>query len=773
MMAVCGATLAVEAAPDGWPEAPADARPWLQLSAVELERSGETPDVGALADAGFGGVVFPATFSDREVWKRQARETSEEAGKWQLGFDLRLNDFNLPTTELDELRAQPLIPFEEKLKGGSELRLKLPAREVDTIGAWPPQGPPVDLTGRVDEKGELVWNAPAGSWHLFGLTTEKAGRELDPFSPYSMALWLDFHEKPFPEDAPPMARAGVFERSARTSGDWTPEMTAAFQRLRGYDLREELPALFGESDAGQSMRVTSDYRETLGDLMLESLGTWHDRCREEGVLSRSIIRGNPGHPVDLHAIADIPGVLSADDPPFAASAAHFALKPLVSGIVSGGLSSTPDAIRRKCEALWLRGANQVVLGPIDENLQPGLPALNSWITRIQSILQSGAPDPDVLLYFPYHDFLASRGGLPDDPDERLDWIASSGFGHAMRAFDKAGIAYDIVSDRLLATATATDGRIILGGLTYAAVILPEVQRLPETTAGVLRDLSRRSGRVGILGDWPTDVPGFPSPDIRRGTLVQALQDISRVVEEDDPIELAAALGIEGEAFARTGLRGIRRHHAEGHHYWVINPTDSPITTEFQLSRPALAAVLLDPAIPERHGLAPSAVMENGKLRISLELGAQESRLIRTFREMPTGVPGWPDALTGLDLRGTWELTFADESTLATPLLGSWRTLADPSLALTRSSVRYRLDCDIPEGTDSWLLDLGKVAHVARVSIDGKPAGSTFGQPSTIALPPLPAGPHRLEIDVSAMPESEDAGLLGPVRLIPLVGASEN
>ncbi|WP_353565986.1 glycosyl hydrolase [Haloferula sargassicola] len=753
------------ASPD-WPVAPIEAKPWRQLSAVSLAE-GLLPDLGQLSAEGFGGVVFPAWHEDPDLWMLQTREMAAEAQLNGLGFDLRLNDFPRPDSALDELRVRKVEPFQQAVSGGQEVRIDLPSAEIDTIGAWPLQGSPTDLSSFVQKDGTLVWNAPPGDWRIFGLALHKADKELDPFSDYSMALWLDFHEKPLEEDGVPAARSKVFERSATTTGDWSPEFHETFIKLRGYDLREQLPALLGDGDPGVSQRVTSDYRETLGDLHLKALGAWHERTRAEGSLSRSVLRGNPGHPVDLHAVADIPSVLSPEDPPFAASAAHFALKPLVSGIVAGGKTATPDEIRRQCEALWIKGANQIVLGPINEALEPGIPALTAWITRIQTILQDGAPDPDVLLYFPYHDFLATRGGLPDDPDERLDWIAASGFGHALRVFEKAGIECDIVSDKLLATATAANGRIILGGLSYKAVILPEVRRLPETTAAVLRDLSRRSGRIGILGDWPTDVPGFPSPDIRRGTLIQALENISRPEESDDPLKLAAALGIEGEPLTRFGLRAVRRIHAEGNHYWIVNPTDESIDATFELARPAAAAVMLDPTLPDRAGLVSTATGGN-RVALQLSLAPHESRLVRTYRQAPPDLAAWPETMEAIDLRGRWQLTFPGGKTTELPLLGSWRTLADPEMARAGSPVSYRLEFEVPDGSDAWLLDLGKVAHVAEVTIDGGDPAPVFGCPAVIDLGSLPAGAHQLELSVSALPGTDAAGLLGPVRLLPLV-----
>ncbi|WP_184018817.1 hypothetical protein [Haloferula luteola] len=755
-----------------WPEAPADARPWLELTLSDSGSEDSGPDGDALARDGWGGLVFPAMGSDASAWQQQARAAAAEAQRGGLGFDLRLNALPRPATALDELRSEVLEPFSDRIQGGQEVSLSLPDRTFETLGAWPHQGAPMDLTPYLGEDGTLAWPAPVGDWRVFGLGTRKAGEELDPFSAYAMTLWLDFQEKPLEAEGLLPPRAKVFERTAATEGSWSPALLDAFQKLRGYDLREQLPALFGQGDPGNSLRVVSDYRETLGEMHLDALDAWRLRTQEEGALSRSVLRGNPGNPIDLQAIADIPGVLDPADPPFAASAAHFALKPLITGVVVGGLTSSPNEIRRRCEALWLRGANQLEFPPIDPALHLGIPALTDWVTRIQTILQSGAPDPDLLLYYPYHDFLATRGGLPHDPDERLLWMASSGFGHAMQALDEAGISYDIVSDRLLASATASESGIILGGLLYQAIMLPEVERLPETTAILLRDLSRRGGKIGILGDWPTDVPGYPAPDIRRGTLVQALEDIHRSEEDDDPVRLAEKLGIRGESFAAAGLRGIRRHHADGHHYWLLNPTDKVVDTEVELSRPASALVLLDPAIPDRAGTVATESTEYGRIRFPLRLEPHESRLIRTFRQPLESPPRWPQRLPGIDLRGLWTLTFQDGGQLELPLLGSWRTLADPQWALTTDPVRYHLDFELPDGADRWLLDFGKVSQTGSVKIDGEPIGTLFGNPAALALPVLAAGSHHLEVVVSATSQSSEAGLLGPVRAVPLTASSE-
>ena len=57
---------------------------------------------------------------------------------------------------------------------------------------------------------------------------------------------------------------------ARGQANWTPRFFEEFIKRRGYDLREHLPALFGEDTDDKNIRVLSDFRETFSDLILET-----------------------------------------------------------------------------------------------------------------------------------------------------------------------------------------------------------------------------------------------------------------------------------------------------------------------------------------------------------------------------------------------------------------------------------------------------------------------------------------------------------------------
>ncbi|MCH7227396.1 glycosyl hydrolase [Haloferula sp. A504] len=793
-----------------WPELDPESRPWLRW---RWPASGELPAdaeavLKAVAAAGFGGVEVvpegpdPAMLWPDPAWIERCRLAAETCAKLGMGFDLATQRGAIPETPNDEGRETSLHPVITTVAAGP-VDIALPEGTIDCLGAWPRQGAPIDLSDFVDlEAGRLIWEAPPGTWRIFGAIHQTAGRHLDPFSPAAAIDRLDRLDEAFLAAAAPLPRARTLERTRSTGADWSRELVPAFRRLRGYDLREELPALFGDATAGTVERLFSDYRETLDDLRYETLLAWHEHTRDRGSLTRSLLAGGPGHPLDVHAVADIPGTLieinNGQLPPvtakFAASAAHLTYKPIVQGSFRTDQLLTPALLKRTADHLWLAGANQLILdgrgtGGIRAPLDPGtglwrhLPAFTAYVDRCQSVLQTGAPDPDLLLYFPAHDFHVERDGLPDEPVARSRWLEPTGFHRAATDFDRGGVDYDIVSDRLLRQAVVADGRIILGGLTYTGIVLPEVRRLPETTATKLLDLARAGARIGILGEWPRDVPGLPSPDIRRGTLVSAIQAMpdASVAEGSDAVELAERLGVTPEPMTREGLHFVRRSHADGHHYFVVHTGDRPIDEWIPLARPAASIRLLDPRFPERSGFT-EVRQKDGVASVRLQLDPGESRILRTYREPQIADAVWKEFVADRDplpIAGTWNIDFLEggpvrPDSVASPVLGSWKTLADPAVASFTGVARYTIEFELPDpGEGHWQLDLGGVAHSAEIHLNGLPAGIAFAPPHRFDVGPmLKAGTNTLSIRVANLlapghPELP-AGLLGPVRLIPLV-----
>ena len=58
------------------------------------------------------------------------------------------------------------------------------------------------------------------------------------------------------------------------AADWTPSLLEEFAARRGYDLRSQMPALFGQGEADLVARVKADYRQTMSELHLAFLRQW-------------------------------------------------------------------------------------------------------------------------------------------------------------------------------------------------------------------------------------------------------------------------------------------------------------------------------------------------------------------------------------------------------------------------------------------------------------------------------------------------------------------
>ena len=75
---------------------------------------------------------------------------------------------------------------------------------------------------------------------------------------------------------PAPGRGAVFQDSYEYRSDWSPDFFAQFEKLRGYKLQTELPALFGTNEDDHAARVKSDYRQTVSDIMAGAIGAGLD-----------------------------------------------------------------------------------------------------------------------------------------------------------------------------------------------------------------------------------------------------------------------------------------------------------------------------------------------------------------------------------------------------------------------------------------------------------------------------------------------------------------
>ena len=138
--------------------------------------------------------------------------------------------------------------------------------DMATGTGWPFGGPwvtPEDGDAKFARDGESVGSKPTGM-KVKRASPGGAGLVLNPFSPDAMTRYLRpfdnaFGNAKFPND---LIRC-QFHDSFEYQGNWSPGLLDRFKDSRGYDLRDQAAALFGQGDADTAARVKYDYRLTL------------------------------------------------------------------------------------------------------------------------------------------------------------------------------------------------------------------------------------------------------------------------------------------------------------------------------------------------------------------------------------------------------------------------------------------------------------------------------------------------------------------------------
>ena len=789
--ALAAQVVAGQAADLEWPEATRESKPWTRWwwmgSAVDRENL--TAELETLAAAGFGGVEVTSIYGVRGYeqafvpylshrWTDLLRHAAAEARRLGMGLDM-------PPGSGWRLGG-PDVPLEH---AGASLHIA-----ADTV------------------RGRAVWRAETrnSSDRVKRAAPGGEGYAIDPFSRTAVRRFLEAYGdrlRAVPDDA---IRA-FFHDSFEYTGNGSAELFDTFLRKRGYDLRRYLPALLGQGDADVVARVKSDYRETMDEMLLEHLlvplTAW---AHARGSLSRNQAHGSPGNLLDLYAASDIPetevfGPLggSDNDPlisKFASSAGHVAGKRLVSAETGTWLGEhftvTLDQLKQVVDQLFVSGVNHVIyhgtayspreaawpgwLFYASTQLNPrnafwrDVPALNRYVTRVQSVLQLGRPDNDVLLYWPVYDNWHDTTGLrPSFGVHRPTWFHGKPVGATARVLWHAGYGFDYVSDRLLVQHVSTSaGPLVTGGGEYRALVVPPTGHMPDETFARLLDLARAGATVIFVEHLPADVPGLGRIEERRRRLDHARRQLAlgqpdgngvrravvgkgRVLVGDGVERLLDAAGVRREEIVdHPGVRFIRRKHDGGHHYFISHSGSTTLEGWIPLAVPAHAVAIMDP-LSGLTGLARIRARTDGYAEVYLRLEPGASVILRSFDRPVAGAP-WRYRRplgAGVELRGPWSVSFVAggpvlPASFRTDTLVSWTERPDSEARRFAGTARYTTRFDAPGQASSYLLDLGRVAESARVRLNGKELGILFARPFSLETGPLRSMGNELEIEVT-------------------------
>ena len=846
---LCGGAATAEdsaAVPLAWPTITQESRPWSYWwwlgSAVDKKNL--TKELTRYRDAGWGGVhiipIYGAKGWEEKFieylspkWMEMLKHTVTEAQRLGLGVDMTTGTgwcFGGPNVSPEDACAQEVTKTFDVTAGGN-LREKLDRNATQALVAFAVDGKCVELTDKIAADGSVNWTAEGGAWRVYAISqkpTSKVKRPspggegwmLNPIYADAIRHWLVRFSEAFARYDGPMPRA-QYHDSFEYGVNWSPNLFAQFEKRRGYRLQTELQSLLGRADNDHVARVKCDYRETMSDMLIEdSMPRWFNWCREHGFLTRNQAHGSPGNLLDLYALADIPEteMFHTDRRPlvakFASSAAHVTGKKLVASETGTWLkehfTETLADVQGLLDDLFVSGINHVIFHGTchspDEAGWPGwlfyastemnprnsiwrdVPALASYIARCQSVLQTGQPDNDVLIYWPIHDtWHSARGMQMPLTIHGADWFGDKVIGRLAEKLWARGFTFDYISDRQLGRAKAVNSGIVVSDGVYRAVVVPACDHMPLATLEKLLALAEAGATVIFEDHLPTDVPGLGSLERRRAELKKVLaraQTGSHRREETErsrtstssasanppphvggygrvlvgKIEpLLAKAGVARESLVdHSGLLFTRRVFEGGRHYFIANRSEQPLDGWVTLATKAASVAIMD-AMTGRTGIGALRQSSNGNIEVYLQLQPGESVILRTFSERKVKEPAWAYwRVVGqpVEITGAWKVKFiAGGPVLPPPFetakLASWTELGGEEARRFAGTACYSLRFDAPAtSAEGWWLDLGRVCQSARVRLNSRDLGTVFVAPFRVGAAGLKPTNNELEIEVT-------------------------
>ncbi|WP_448700247.1 glycosyl hydrolase [Mucilaginibacter sp. AW1-3] len=719
------------------------------------------------------------------------------------------NDLVLPIAANTNMQALALIQV--------RFQMSLP---LQVLMAYGPNGEVLNLTDKVDPNtNKLNWKAPAGrDWTLcaifmglHGKMVERAapggeGFVIDHFSPEALKVYLDKFDQAFKGADVGDIRA-FFNDSyevddARGQSNFTPNFFEEFKKRRGYDLLNQLPALFNKDDKNNA-RVLCDYRETISDLLLDNFTKpWHAWANSRGALIRNQSHGSPANILDLYSAIDIPET-EGNEPlryKFATSAAHVSGKKLTSSESATWLNehfmSSLGQVKQAIDKLFLGGVNHVFYHGISYS-PPSAPwpgwlfyaavhfvpnnpqwhdfhALNEYIARCQSFLQSGRADNDVLLYYPIFDSFMEPGRnfLKHYDGMRPEFTGSVFEDNAQDLLDR-GYAFDYISDRQIQGSVLSGGSIkTTGSAGYKTIVLPACKYIPLATFSQLMKLAEGGAQVIIYKNMPVDVPGLDKDGAGKAALNDMVSKLSfadagadikkavigkgAILMGDNLDRLLAFIKVRREPMVEKGLQFVRRNYGAGDYYFIANKSTKAVDGWVPLSGNAASVVQFDPMF-KINGVARLHKAPTGGTEVYLQLAPGETCVLQTSA---TAVKGnlyayYKPTGKSYDIKGEWTVTFTDggpelPATAKQTTLTSWTELDGPGVKRFSGTAKYSITFNKPsEAATEWKLDLGKVYETADVYLNGAKLVTLIGPDFSYNIPPGLLKPiNTLEVSVS-------------------------
>ena len=831
------ASLSMTANAQLWPEvqqeAKAGARWWWLGSAVDKEnlrwnmQEYANHGIGALEITPIYGVQGNEAnnipyLSDR--WMEMLREVQKNGQELGIEVDMATGTgwpFGGPWVPLEESASRAVF-VDTTFTGNSIQCLNLQAPEKDApycrlnkvMAYW--RGEPYDVTAYMHD-GKLTWS-PAeqlkaqiktaanntlkkalklqlkemetAQWRViavycrFGVMKVKRaapggmGLVIDHFDKKAVSNYLQHIEDAFERTKTPYPHTFFNDSYEVEAATWTPTLFGEFEKRRGYKLENYLRQLL----SGDT-KILSDYRETLGDLLLENFTQqWTAWAHKHGAITRNQAHGSPANLIDCYAAVDIPeiegfglsefGIKGLRQDPgktrkndsdfsmlkYAPSAAHICGKPYTSSETFTWLTehfrTSLSQLKPDIDLMFCAGVNHMFFhgtcyspkndpwpgwkfyASIDmsptNSIWRDAPYFMQYVERCQSFLQMGQPDNDFLVFLPVRDMWQKN------PQKLLMQFSIHAMGKLAPEFiqsileiDRAGFDCDYISERLLMGVEYKDGMLQTAtGTRYKGLVIPGSGNMPESVKAHIDSLKAQGAYI-IYGTRAADLMAAAKPEAMK---------------------------------TECGLKAIRRKNATGYHYFIANLSPDDIEDKLPLAVSFKDAAWFNPLNGE---IMPANISGDS---IAIRLRSGESMILQTYDEPLadnqnlTAQSQKSIIKNQIVLDGPWKLSFTEEApkvnqtfTLTKPQV--WNTLDNDSAKVTMGTGVYTTHMKLSKKdlAGRWQIDLGDVRESARVYINGHFIGCAWCVPFVLDCKNvLKAGDNEIRIEVTNLPANRIA-----------------
>jgi hypothetical protein len=698
----------------------------------------------------------------------------------------------------------------------------------------------VDLTGKMDAAGHLVWEVPAGAWTIvrFGRTSTgqtnrpapSPGLECDKLDPEA----LDEHFRQFTAQLLSDAGAQAKKTLVATHMDswevggqnWTGRMREEFRNRRGYDPLRYLPVMTGcvAESLEVSERFLWDLRQTVSELIVENHGRhMRELARQHGLwLSIEPYDMTPCDDMSLGATADVPMCefwTNTFDTRYsvkeATSIGHVYGKPIIAAEAFTSTESWlfhPAGMKPLGDWAFCEGVNRFVihryvhqpflqirpgisLGPHGihyERTQTWWELTRPWhqyLARCQYLLRQGSPVADILYLSPEGAPNVFQSPKPAPEGYKFDACTPEALLTRVSVRDGRLVLPDAMSYRLL---------VLSQSATMTPTLLCKVRQLLEEGATVVGSPPRKSPS---LSDYPQcDREVQQLADVLWGakevpaTLVERSVGKGRLVwggeigrsQQSEPehrtvypssetiVTLLTRKGISPDFAADKPLGYAHRQIGERDSYFVSNGSDATVEASCTFRVAGKRPELWHPETGQIRPLPQYSTNDAIHTTVPLRFEPNESYFI-VFLPSPArgrgaggegGEPSnsvlpqqanFPLFKPVLTITGPWAVEFdrafgGPKDAVIFQELTDWTKRPEEAIKYYSGTATYRKTLDIsPDmlGQDRRLcLNLGRVAVMARVTLNGKDLGVAWKAPFRIDMTSaVQPGENRLEVQV--------------------------